>query len=781
MENAPASAESRGTRLPWVKTPPLSQPVFFIATCEDFARTTFLTHEIPWNGELSGALGHARWSARFTKKPQSDNAGEEVGILFEVHEGVIQGACVGLCWVDLAWSEQNYVLLPGAVYAGNRFDALRRPYPPEARHIGQGPDSTVLDIGDIPRLNLSQGKSYLSQLSVDCAVPGLAIHFPGACMGLILLTNQETREKNPYHLEILESDDRSQARIYWSAPGFIPRFDSTNESMPQIGNVNAAYLHPENRHPRNLGPGDTICMEGLLSCFECQDIHALFGRLFDLRSWIDQAPPPRNVLSFSQAFDLIHAKYEADNWDEDHGLYKVGLPWLAKQDSQFWQNGWLGGGIPLLPFVGVHDEAVCRRVFRNFEFFLQKGLSEFGIFKAIMSPGGKWSGDGFADWDGGAEPFSLSRRSADGLFFACRMLHYLRTVEMAYPSSWDVLVRRCADALCDVWKRHQDFGFLINYDTGGLVIGGSTSGALIPAGLVLAFRLFGEVDYLDVAKMAAQQFALQDLARGVTTGGPGDAVQAPDSESIVALLESLVLLYEETSDPAWLVDATHAAWQFSSWVLAYKHRFPRGSAMDEMHIDTRGVIFANAQNKCAVPGICTLSGEGLLRLARHTGSAAFLDILAAIAHAIPQFVSTTERPIPARIPWGHPDKRHLPPGWICERVNVSPWWYEPLGEQAAYSCWCEVAMLLTWNDLPGVYARPDTGLIQVLDHVDARWKSGSNAILQISNPLPAEVTVKVLIENFNLAQRPLPANAGMFLPTYRLQAGEMTEIDVSIE
>lgn len=755
--------------------PPLT-PVFFIGLHKDFVRTSVKTFPIPDDGKLSGILDGAHWSASFKKGRSAAGRDDVFQISFRVDDGVLRGVTVGLCWEIANWTKENYVLLPGAVYAGNRFDALRRPYPPEARNIGQAPHSPVLDIGDLPRLNISKGTSHLSQLSVDCAIPGLGVYFPNSSEALIILTKQETEEYSTYHFEVVESEDRESATIYWSAPGFIPRFDSTRDAKPAIGDTSAAYLHPENIHPADLGPGATITLEGLITLQACEDVHALFSSLLTLRDVLDTEPPQPCVLSFSNAFDLIHRKYEADNWDEHHGLYKVGIPWMPKQDSQFWQNGWLGGGIPIVPFAELDDETVRTRVYRNFDFFLRKGISDLGLFKAIMSPEGRWFGDGYGDWDGGSEPRSLTRRSGDGLFFACRMLLYLRAINRDYPAEWDHLVEQAASALCGVWKRHHDWGFLINYDTGDVVIGGTTSGALIPAGLVLASRLFDGKDYLVVAQQAVAQFCFYDLARGVTAGGPGDAVQAPDSESVSALLESIILLYEETGDSAWLVDARHAASQLGSWVLSYKHRFPKGSAMDEIHIDTRGTILANAQNKCAVPGICTLSGEGLLRLFRYTGDRVFLDLIASISNAIPQFVSTRERPIPARITWGHPDKTHLPEGWICERVNMSPWWYEPIGEQAAYSCWCEVAMLLTWNDLPGVYAQSDTGLIKTMDHVSAAWRDEKQTVLVVSNPLSNEVTVKVMIETSKLAALPLPANFGMFLPRYTIGPGESIEV-----
>ncbi|MGF1656401.1 MAG: hypothetical protein ACFCU3_05410 [Verrucomicrobiales bacterium] len=175
-------------------------------------------------------------------------------------------------------------------------------------------------------------------------------------------------------------------------------------------------------------------------------------------------------------------------------------------------------------------------------------------------------------------------------------------------------------------------------------------------------------------------------------------------------------------------------------------------------------MIANAQNKCGVPGICTLSGQGILRTFRATGDVRLLDLLRDIAHALPQFVSRPDHRIPTLITWAHPHAE-LPVGWMCERVNVTPSWAEPLGEQAAYSCWCEVAMILTWCDLPGVYAQPDTGLIRCLDHVRASWTNASRTALRLENPTAFPARVRIQVEtSVDACAQILPVNFAATLP-----------------
>ncbi|HAT11287.1 MAG TPA: hypothetical protein DCS97_12015, partial [Planctomycetes bacterium] len=470
----------------------------------------------------------------------------------------------------------------------------------------------------------------------------------------------------------------------------------------------------------------------------CPDVPALFARLFARRTAMfpEAALPLPEVLPFSEAWRLLEEKHNAGNWNEAAGLYQVGLPWLADQhsdqSSQFWQNGWCGGGIAAFAFDHAGGELSSARAARNLDFLLTHGVAGSGLFKAVMSSQGVWRGDG-CGMSGEGIPEVLTRRQGDTLFFVLRQLQLRRQRCQTTPPAWNAAARRCAHALCDLWEREGSFGFLIDYDHARVAIHGTTSGALIPAALVQAADYFAEPRFLAVARTAAAQYRDHDLAWGVTTGGPGDAVQAPDGESIFGLIESFIALHHATGEPGWLEAAVQACHQAASWVISFPVAFPPGSALAGLGMDARGTMVANAQNKCGVPGICTLSGDGILKTFRASGDARLLDLIREIAHALPQFVSRADRPIPARITWGHPLPA-LPPGWICERVNITPSWPEPLGEQAAYSCWCEVAMMLTWCELPGIYAQPDTGLIRCLDHVRAEWSDASRRTLRVANP-----------------------------------------------
>jgi len=79
--------------------------------------------------------------------------------------------------------------------------------------------------------------------------------------------------------------------------------------------------------------------------------------------------------------------------------------------------------------------------------------------------------------------------------------------------------------------------------------------------------------------------------------------------------------------------------------MPYDFAFLPDCTFGRLGMRTCGTVFANVQNKHNAPGICTLSGVSLLRLARATGNRQWLDLLADIAGAIPQFMSRRGRPI----------------------------------------------------------------------------------------------------------------------------------------
>jgi hypothetical protein len=290
---------------------------------------------------------------------------------------------------------------------------------------------------------------------------------------------------------------------------------------------------------------------------------------------------------------------------------------------------------------------------------------------------------------------------------------------------------------------------------------------MAPGALALAGKYFNRPDYLKAACKLAKRFYESDVSAGVTTAGPGEILQCPDSESAFAMLESFVVLYEITRSKNWLPMAEQMANQCMTWCASYDYHFPPESWLGRLDTRATGSVWANVQNKHSAPGICTLSGDSLLKLWRATGNSLYLDLLQEIAHNLPQYLSREDRQVG--------DPASMKPGYMCERVNFSDWEErQNIGDSLFGSCWCEISLMLTAAEIPGLYVQPDTGFFKVFDHVDAiAVGNGQNSLdLLLSNPTKFDAVVKVLIESSETAAtHPLGANFLFGAPTVTIPAG----------
>lgn len=656
------------------------------------------------------------------------------------------------------WSTDNYVLLPGAVYNGNRFACDPQPYPPLAANPDGFKPHPGPTITDIPRLAIGRGTSCIRQTTADTATPAIGVFLKTHKRALWLLTDQAGPWGN-HGLGVCEVDDRTRAELDIEQPvvrqqrqGMCRTFSSDDQ-------------------PATLDAGETLPLEAQLHLLPAADLHAFFDSFAPLRKTRHLRSNRRDQLPFHQAFRIIEDGLNARQWDPEQGYYRVGKGTLYNSD---WQLGWTGGGMTTLPLLALGSQLSRQRALNNLDTILTHTQAPSGFFYT-SGCNGHWVSDAFRQPH--PHNMSLIRKQADALYFLCRQVDLLRRTGHRVPKAWDVALCRLADALVRLWRRHSQFGQFIDIETGDLLVGGSTAGAVAPAGLAMAHALYDRREYLDTARAAAGYYRDNDLARGLTTGGPGDILQAPDSESAFALLESFVVLFETTREDQWIDAACLCADHCATWCVSYDFAFPPNSTFANLGIDTTGSVIANAQNKHAAPGICTLSGDALLKLYRAAGRRRDLELAVDIAHGITQYLSRADRPIPL------PDRtRSLAPGEMNERVNMSDWESTSrVGEIFAASCWCTTSCLLTALDLPGVYCRTDTGVLAVFDHVEATAisRQPDHVRLLLHNPTPFDTVVRLCVEDADTCRIPLGPNAMLARPCVTLPAGARRTVTVS--
>lgn len=555
-----------------------------------------------------------------------------------------------------AWEEDCYVFSPACAYNGNRFKRAVRSYPPIYSSADIGSPFQPL-MTEVPALE-PDGSGRMEVTSGDMATPCAGVFFRRAKQAVLLFFEQEVKGRNI-------GCTIEKGRIALSYPS--NRSDSYRFCMP----------HATAQEPGiPMACGEEITSRFRLFTFDCADIPAFYREFFRLRKCLLSSP--RAVFGYTEElWQRMERHFNEWNWS---GEYYAEM-------SKVWQCGWVGGGMSTVPLL-QRGSALSRKRAEATLDFMTKHQTDCGFFHGIVRDGVVC----FDDFSKSDLPhLHLIRKSADGLYFLFKNL----AVTTPKPA-WEASARRCADAFVRLFERYGHFGQFIDNETGDVLVPGSASGAMAIAGLVKAAEYFDCDAYLSVAAAAMERYFGDFCASGVTNGGPGEILSAPDSESAFALLESAVALYEATRDARWLEAAETLACYCSSWVVTYAYKFPDGSEFARLGINTVGAVFANIQNKHAAPGICTLSGDSLLKLYRYTENSAYLELLKDIAHCLPQCVSTAENPIYS---WDAPPKK-LPDGFVCERVNMSDW-EGPAAVGGVFwgSCWCETSLLLSFTEL----------------------------------------------------------------------------------
>lgn len=609
-------------------------------------------------------------------KSAEGDFGIDLRLAWSVETGVHHQCAVGLCFEVGNWSTSHYAWMAGAVYAGNRFTVRRQPYSPRYPEADAGPGAETI-ITDIPHLEKGPGRSRIQLLLGDLSAPAMGYADEAGGQGLYLATPVIDRSDL---FELAESDDRSSARFVCLRGGVREGRWSFKEMRSDAASGDRAP---------DLHPGDEVHQEVMIAVPGQGTLEDLFQRHFDWMMGEKRLPQPwirRPGLSLAEGFRIIEEKYNLENWDGAHELYATTCD---AHSPHYYQTGWCGGGIADSALLCGELALSRHRAETALNRLCREGQLPSGFFHGKRQRDGKWIHDfAFDQKRPYTHRWNLLRRQGDLLFYLLKAARREgSTAQAESVRLWTTAALRLADALCELWARHGQMGQFIDAETGDILVGGSTSGGIVPAGLVLAHKVSGEARYLDAAIAIGTYYLEGFTRRGLSTGGPADACQAPDSESCYALLESYVCLYEETGDDVWKEAATAQAVQFASWVMPYDFPFPEESEFGRLEIPTTGSVVANAQNGHAAPGICTHSGESLLRLSRITGDARFGQLLAWIGTQLPWNLSRAERPI------HDPSGRPLPPGWINERVNTSDW-DDNVGGVFYGSTWSEVALML---------------------------------------------------------------------------------------
>lgn len=704
--------------------------------------------QIPYSGPSAVRVNSALWNVSGNWNMSEEIAKGE--ITFALEKGAFPSGSVGIRFDFSRWGRSIYVMMPAAVYNGNRYRAVPQEYPPYLREEqGAGPAISTT-ITDVPRLRPENGPSAIRLLAGDMATPAVCLYDPDGQEGWIFLFSHDTPfGYNGVTLE--ENDDKSRACL--------------SIQMPGVRSVKYTMLHadtPSDDTAADFREGDTLALRMELHRFPCRSIDGLYRRFFQCRSHLSEDTSCNTQLPYSAAFSIFQEKFNRENWNPAGHYYRIGTNDHLFQD---FQSGWPGGGINTYPLYLMGTALSKQRALQTLDFIFSTMQAESGFFYGIYY-NGRLYGDRF-DHPERSEVLLL-RKNADMLYFLLRLYETLRQENLSASIQYEALLRKACDAFVRLWQKNGQLGQFIDLVREKILIGETAGPGIAPAALALAGRLFQSPLYLKTAAEAAERYDREFIQKGLTNGGPGEILQSPDSESAFGLLESFVVLYETTGERRFLEMAERCAVQCATWCVSYNFHFPPSSEFGKLGIKTVGSVYANVQNKHSAPGICLLSGSSLFRLFRATGDQAYLELIQKTAHNITQYVSRSDRPIHA------PDGRSMPAGYVNERVNMCDWeGKDRVGGIFYGSCWSETSAMLTMLELPGVYAVPDRDLVVAFDNVLASLEkeADGSTVLLIQNPTQFDAVVTVFWESEKDWAGPLPFTTSVELPTISLPAG----------
>lgn len=710
-----------------------------------------LTSLTSFQGNTASVLSSS-WTCKGETEKKSDKADEsDFQVTFSVTEGMLASGGVAVAFDFWNWKRENYVLMPAYVYNGNRFhvetNGYMSPYPESYYYNENAP----LLFSNSPRLSEQKGKSSkIEGLMGNLATPAVCFYMPEQKRACIILTEQKNRLGN-LGIFLEENANQDMASLVISAPG-------VREQAAGFGD-----FRKSGDRACLWKAGDTLTMKFKVYSFKADGIPDLLAQFMEVRKKLTGKNTSRNICPFSEITALTSDYKNKVRWKEDgdNSFYRM-------ENSDGYQVGWVGGLMGTFPLLALNDSLSRERVLKTYDYVFSRMIGESGYFY-----GSYRNGKIVSDRDNIPEA-ALVRKNADILFFMIK--HFLLLEQQGYArqvkQEWKDAAENLAKAFVKTWNKNKDLGNYVNAKTGDIIIYHTTSGAIAPAGLVLASQYFGNREFLKAAKEIAAYFYNDYVVKlGLTCAHSGDIMQDADADSAYGLVESLMALYAATTDKKWLSMAETTANLAATWTLSYDYEYPEKSTLGRLKAKTAGAVWASVQNKHAAPGICTSSGDYLFKLYRATGKECYAELLRDIVHAHGEVME-----IPGRI------TTNAGAGTSMERIQTT----DADGKGAVgmilntSNGWTEDCGLLMALEIPGIYVQTDKDRIYVFDHVEAKVINRENGkvVLQITNPTHFDALVSVFSESSSDSKKPIGYLNFVNWKKVPVKAGETVEVSM---
>lgn len=638
----------------------------------------------------------------------------------------MKDAGVAVAFDRYGWTSDNYVMIPSSVYNGNRQRIVNRSYATGLDKTDYNRKDLALTSNPIPQLSPEFGAPSRLEINVsNAATPAMTMLERGKKSGTILLTDQGIewdKQLLDHALIVEETPDRSIASFVVSAPG-------VRERKPEF----IGFSKSPDRGIQ-VKKGDRIVIRVTEITFPCEDVPVLLARFMKDRKLHTAGEAPRNLMPMSEVLTRM-----VRNIDD---RYYVGDQWeyYCPENADWISYGWIGGLMNTYPMLALGDEDHLRKVKNTFDFGLPRAKGKSGYYYDVLGSDGKVL---YRDAAVNNPGIGLTRKNGDVLYWMVKQFMLLKEQGKAnvIDAGWETNVRLLADAFVNTWKKQGTWGNYLDVETGNVAVYNTTSGAMAVAGLALASEYYNNPAYLEVACEAAADYYDNFALVGFTSGGCGDILQNADSETAVALLTSLMTLYEITGKEQYLKQAGDLANLCATWTVSFPYRLPEDTPLAKLGANLTGAVWASTQNKHGAPGFCTQSGDALFKLYRSTGDMSYAELLRDVIHAHAEGVQ--------------------PNGKITERLTYCDADSRGSRGDGGKTGWNETNGAMMALEIPGIYVRTDIGSLYVFDHVEAKIVKQSNKqlVLQITNPTAYDATVTIFAENAEESVRPLGDNA----------------------
>ncbi len=697
-----------------------------------------LTAHHPFTNEKL-RTGKNKWSYSINaEKVAGDPDALDITVTVRLEKGRAFNSGMAVAFDFENWSSENYLLFPAAVYNGNRNRIVYREYATGMDRADLYRQDMPLTTTELPQLSPVPGEvSRIELNSSNVTTPAVCFYNRKTQRAFIMLAEQgmesgDTILDNVFIAE--ENPDRSFLTIAISSPG-------VREWKPEF----VGFSKSQDRGI-NWISGDTVSLRLRIYNFEAENIPGLLDRFATVRKSVTGKNNPRNLMPFSYISELMNKNINERFYEgRDFRFYRP-------ENADWISFGWIGGLMNTFPMLALNDDFHFERVESTFDFAIPRAQGASGYFYgAINYDGNVFGREGYDEFP----ELTLTRKSADVLMWMMKQFYLLEAQGRGnrIKSSWEKNIKKLADAFVDTWNRYGQWGNVLNNKTGGIAVFNTTSGASAISGLTLASIWFNQPQYLHTAMEAATCYYKEFYETGMTTGCCADILQNADHETAIALMTSIMSLYESTSDHKWLRKATDLANLCATWIVSHDYRMPPETELGQLDARLAGAVWASTQNKHSAPGFCTSSGDALFKIYRATGDIRYAGLLKDVIHAWSEGVQ--------------------PNGGITERLGYCDAGSRGSRLPGGKTGWTETNGALMSLEIPGIYLRTDAEEFFVFDQVNARVVSRTDdgVIIEIHNttPMPAEITI--FAENYNESRVAMPVIAFINWPKITVNPG----------